>query len=115
MTNTAQLREFLETITEFTPTAQASAITHEAGNTQGGEIIFPNPDTPKGLRPSWRITAHGITASGFTQMEMIQNWIRRANKLYRPEVEADGFISWHLPFGIPRNDAEEIGNACATA
>lgn len=110
MTNTPDLRQFLETITQFTPIAQASAITHEAGTTEGGQIIFPNPDSPKGARPSWRITAHDITASGYTQMEMIRNWIRRANKLARPEVENDGFITCHLPFPTPRNHSEEIAN-----
>lgn len=115
MTDTTDLREFLETVTTFTPTAQAHAIIHAAGTTEGGEIIFPNPDKPKSNRPRWRITLYGVTACGPSQVEMVKEWISYANKLARPEVEADGFISWHLPFGIPRNDAEEIGNARATA
>ncbi len=114
MTNPPDLRAFLETVTTFTPVAQAHAIIHAAGSTDGGEIIFPNPDNPKCDEPSWRITLHEITASGITQIDMIQNWIRRANKLARPEVEKDGDITLFPPFPNPRNHGEEITNLRAS-
>ncbi len=106
MTDSPDLRAFLETVTNFTPVAQAHAIIHAAKTTDGGKIIFPEPDKPIDDQPGWRITVFEVTASGNTQIEMIANWIRRANKLARPEVEGDGSITYSPPSFKPHSDSD---------
>ncbi|UOA23620.1 hypothetical protein DSM110277_02049 [Sulfitobacter pontiacus] len=65
----------------------------------------------------YEISLHGIIARGASEMDAIQKWITAANAtLANPageEVEADGFITMHLPCSTPRNHAEEIANAMA--
>ncbi|WPZ24887.1 hypothetical protein UM399_12010 [Sulfitobacter pontiacus] len=77
----------------------------------GGSYDPPHGDQ----RALFEISLHDVTACGASELTAIRNWRIAATVALvnagNDEVEADGFITVHPPFGTPRNHDEEIRNA----